>query len=64
MYGQMSDRRVLVLLLCGLGEVFAFDDGFPVFREFDVLLQGWIVVERLVGRSSGVCLLDDLESSL
>ena len=42
-----------MLLLRGLGEVFTFDDFFPVLRELDVLLQGQIVVEveRLAGRS-------------
>lgn len=30
---------MLVLLLRGLGEVIAFDDCFPVFRELDILLQ-------------------------
>ena len=31
---------MLVLLLDRVGEVLAFDDCFPVFRELDILLQG------------------------
>ena len=46
MQGHMQGRGVSVLLLRRrLGEVFAFDNFFPVLRELDVLLEGYILVQ-------------------